>query len=685
LKQSRRQKIDRRWAIGFGAYLWGRFTDDFLNRVGGRRSAVSHLLILFIILLGTFLRVTNLTYHSFWFDEAVSVRWARSSLPRIIEVGMNLVEDRLPPLYYLLLKGWSHWAGWSEFSLRYLSVMFGVLLIPIVYVLGRRLFSRSVGLLAALLVVLNPFLIWYSQEARMYALAVLLGSFGVLCFVLAITSPTPPLPRSPAPLLLWLGLGLSALAGLYTHLYTGFLWPALVIWLLLNPKYLKRVWFPFGLTMVVVTLLFLPLAQAIWHFSGESQPGDPLAGSGGRLFDLFRAFVIWQAPLSPMLAGWVIFILGIFLLSGVVLVLKNRNQWLVLLLLLMPFLIASLLLLRSNLAFFGHRYFIVMVPWLMLLQALGVIVLCRASSFIFGRYMRNGRYFLAWGGVILMVAVALIPVPGQWSTSAAKEAWRQTLVYMTRHVRPGDAVFIHPEWVRFPYQYYAAQMHTPGRTYAAFFSVEPDTDIDGPLNGILKDHPVIWLIQSHLDQPDPDHRVEGWFAARYPLVTELYPPGITLKAYAPGYRRESLPVEATPVDITFAEGLHLVGFDLWDTHLTPRDNLFHPPSNWLHVTFYWSAPAGAPDVLPYAHLVDDLGQVWGASLERNGDALRLCPPSRWRPEQIIRQDLDVNLNPAAPPGQYRLVVGLGQEKQFVAPVWLEAESFEFSVNQFSVK
>ncbi len=68
-----------------------------------------------------------------------------------------------------------------------------------------------------------------------------------------------------------------------------------------------------------------------------------------------------------------------------------------------------------------------------------------------------------------------------------------------------------------------------------------------------------------------------------------------------------------------------------------------------------------------------MGQVWGASLERHGDALRLYPPSRWQPEQIIRQDLDVNLNPAAPPGQYRLVVGLGQEKQFVAPVWLEAD------------
>ena len=118
-------------------------------------------LLLAIILLGFSLRLYNLTYHSIWFDEAVSIRWATSSVSRILEVSVNLVEDRLPPLYYLLLKWWVEAVGLSDFSLRYLSVVFGVLLIPVVYVLGRRLVNRSAGLLATLLVALNPFLIWY--------------------------------------------------------------------------------------------------------------------------------------------------------------------------------------------------------------------------------------------------------------------------------------------------------------------------------------------------------------------------------------------------------------------------------------------------------------------------------------------------------------------------------------------
>ncbi|OQY32625.1 MAG: hypothetical protein B6I38_04390, partial [Anaerolineaceae bacterium 4572_5.1] len=345
------------------------------------------LLMSLIALLGAALRLHNLTYHSIWFDEAVSIRWAQSSVSRILEVSMNLVDDRLPPLYYLLLKWWGDAAGLSEFSARFPSVVFGVLLIPVVYALGRRLFGQWAGVLAALLTALNPFLIWYSQEARMYSLAVLLGTFGVLCFVFAIGrqgdketgrqgdkgSYFHPSSFILHPLSPWSLFGLAALTGLYTHLYTGFLWPALAIWLLLNPKILKRVWLPFGATMGAVSLLFLPLALANWRFSGESTPGDPLVGVWDRASGLFDAFSVWRAPLASKWETGVLLILAVFLLVGFFAALKSRKGWLLILLLLMPFFIASALMFRSELAFFGPRYFIIMLPWLLLLQALGAL------------------------------------------------------------------------------------------------------------------------------------------------------------------------------------------------------------------------------------------------------------------------------------------------------------------------
>ncbi|MCS7261113.1 MAG: glycosyltransferase family 39 protein, partial [Anaerolineae bacterium] len=107
-------------------------------------------------------RVQNLTYHSLWFDEAMSVHWARSSVSRILQVSMNLVEDRLPPLYYLLLHGWRLVFGDSEMAFRLPSVLLGVLLIAVTYRLVQSALSRQVALLSGALVALNPFLVWYS-------------------------------------------------------------------------------------------------------------------------------------------------------------------------------------------------------------------------------------------------------------------------------------------------------------------------------------------------------------------------------------------------------------------------------------------------------------------------------------------------------------------------------------------
>ena len=270
--------------------------------------------------------------------------------------------------------------------------------------------------------------------------------------------------------------------------------------------------------------------------------------------------------------------------------------------------------------------------------------------------------------VLLLVLATAWPIPGQWSVPASKEAWRQTVQYMTRFVQPEDGVLIHPQWVRFAYQYYEDLYQTPGQTYAPFEAIDENSDLDGRLNGLLNEHPIIWLIESHLDQPDPKRLVENWFAARYPLVTELYPPGITLKAFAPGYQRHNLPASATPDDVEFAEGLVLEGYDLHQDIFSEQDALFHPPSIWIPVTLYWSAKLGVGDVLPYVHLTDDIGQVWGASLERGNDSLHLYPPSRWGREQVIVQHLDVNLNPAIPPGFYNLVLGVGAEQVFLEAV-----------------
>jgi hypothetical protein len=470
----------------------------------------------------------------------------------------------------------------------------------------------------------------------------------------------------------------AATAALYCHLYAGFLLPALGLWLLFSYPRAWRIWLTFAISGLIILLLFAPIALAVWRFSAEARPGDPFSGLAQRAWWLLQAFTLWKAPLPGPLQIIIPSIVVVFTAFAYINAPRptpqcEASQWntprfnhpllLITLLFLLPFIIANLLLFRNHLAFFGERYFIIMVPWLLLLAALGANNLNQWASKLIAELKRiTSLSVIRPSSFIILLALTALPIPGQWSLPASKEAWRQSANYLAEYAAEDHAILIHPDWVRFPFQYY---FQGPGQTYAAFSTITPETALDGPLQGIVDNHPVIWLIQSHLDAPDPNRRVEQWLAARYPLVTELYPPGIVLKAYAPGYQLRSLPPTATPVDVEFETGLRLVGYQAGSV-VSATDPLFHPPSGWLHVTLYWTA--GQPvtaDASPFVHLVGPEG-VWGVNLERPADALKFYPPSHWsEPYPIIRHDLDVNLNPVTPAGNYRLVVGLrGYQNQY---------------------
>jgi 4-amino-4-deoxy-L-arabinose transferase-like glycosyltransferase len=108
-------------------------------------------------------------------DEVSTWSWHR------IWYDLFAVEPH-PPLYHLLMRGWVAFAGQSEIALRFPSYLPGVLLAPLTYALGRQVGQPRVGTWAAALVAINPFLLWQSQDARMYPLlaAFSLGSLWLM-------------------------------------------------------------------------------------------------------------------------------------------------------------------------------------------------------------------------------------------------------------------------------------------------------------------------------------------------------------------------------------------------------------------------------------------------------------------------------------------------------------------------
>ena len=134
------------------------------------------LLLALFVLLAFALRVLRLDFQPLWWDEGYSVWFATHPLGQMASLT---AQDIHPPLYYALLHGWIGLLGAGPVSLRLLSVLFGVLAIPAIYLAGRRMLSRRAALLAAFLLAINPLHVYYSQEVRMYGLVALL-SIGVL-------------------------------------------------------------------------------------------------------------------------------------------------------------------------------------------------------------------------------------------------------------------------------------------------------------------------------------------------------------------------------------------------------------------------------------------------------------------------------------------------------------------------
>ncbi len=194
-----------------------------------------------------------------WSDEGLSLYRAQQPAAEVfantITVDGVRTVDTNPPFYFLLLRGWYVLFGEDVFLLRTMGVLAGTLSIPLLYVLGRALFSWRVGVLAALFLAVSPFHVWQTQVLRNYALLITINLFsvyGVARFILARSGSKKRWSWAA----LWLGAGLL---GIYTH-YFGF--------------------FVLAFTLAGFAL---PLLQRWWTQRNSRRAAAEEAGNGARI------------------------------------------------------------------------------------------------------------------------------------------------------------------------------------------------------------------------------------------------------------------------------------------------------------------------------------------------------------------------------------------------------------------
>ncbi len=174
--------------------------------------------------LGALVRFATLDRQSFWLDELVTVSLLRQSFGDMLAAIPE--SEATPFLYYALAWPWTRLAGLGEIGVRSLSALVGAAIVPVAYGAGTALVSRRAGVIAAALVSVHPFLVWYAQEARAYSLFALLAACTVLFFGRALRGGGR-----------WdlIGWSLAASLALATHYFAVFLILPEAVWLLVRP------------------------------------------------------------------------------------------------------------------------------------------------------------------------------------------------------------------------------------------------------------------------------------------------------------------------------------------------------------------------------------------------------------------------------------------------------------------
>jgi mannosyltransferase len=259
------------------------------------------LAVVALTALGAALRFVTLDSQSFWLDELVTVSLLDRGLGDVVaEIPRT---EGTPFVYYVVAWVWGSLFGLGEVGLRSLSALAGTATVPVAYGAGAVLVSRHAGAVTAALVAVNPFLVWYSQEARSYTLLVLLGAGSVLAFGHALRGGGRWLAA-------WAVLSALAIA---THYFAVFLVVAEAVWLLVRLRASRSVVLASSLPGATL-LAHVPLVLS-QRDNAEAVTGSSLASRIAGIPNLAVGYSFPAEALGSVLAA-------LLLLVGVALVVR---------------------------------------------------------------------------------------------------------------------------------------------------------------------------------------------------------------------------------------------------------------------------------------------------------------------------------------------------------------------------
>ncbi len=598
-------------------------------------------LLLALVLLAFALRLYRLDGPALRGDEAFSVLLARNAPRDMLRLFAASTEPH-PPFSFFVLHYWSRVAGEAEFSLRFTSVWFGVLVVPLIYALGRLLWDERVGLVAAGLVSFNPFYIWHAQEARMYAmLAALTVASTLLCTIV--------LRRRGWSWVVAYGMvtALSAYAHYYAFLVIAFHGIYAILYgggtgLRQRLQPLIR----WGTGLAVTAMLYLPWAPTVWQILGAYQGS---ARSELPLFEpAYRCLLVFgQGQTLPReISLWFLPLWGGLLAAGTVAAWRRSRSGTVVmgLYFLVPW--SAIFFDSLRRPAFDERYFMVSTPPYYLLIALSLVT--------FVDRQRAARVWRVVGGVAvtLIVGVCGFSLWNHYHNPIFARApdWRSLNSYFVEHERQGDIVILNYPDPAAAY-YYAFQ--SPWLTLPESSPVDREATIDR-LEQLVQDHSRVWLTPQPWAFWDSEGLVERWLDERTERVLEARIDTFRLLLY---HTPRQFAQEMQPLEARLGDEIELLGYAIRNHQGAAVDRLSAHPGEEIRLTLYWRALSGVDeDYVVFAHLLDETG--WLRGQQDNQPRQGTFPTKAWEPGVWVVDGYRIPVSADAPTGVYLVEVGM---------------------------
>lgn len=630
------------------------------------------VLLLVVVLLGTLLRFYRLDAQSFWNDEGNAARIAERSLDLIVE---GAAGDVHPPGYYLLLHYWRAAFGQSEFALRSLSAVAGVGLIVLTYLLGRHVHSEGTGLVASSLAAISPFAVYYSQEARMYALLGALSALSILLVLRRLGSSGSTRPPGTFSARFLVGYVLVNAAGLYTHYAFVFVMVAhnvlFGVWWLVEPGGGDRRWgtvAAWAAAQVAVVGLYLPwlpraVAAAGWR---SARSGYEL---GSALVDVLRVLTVGVTlPLDQAGAALAI-AAALFALGSIPATLGDRptqsperpsmRRGATLL----AYLVVPVVL------FFAFdlykpawlKFLIVALPPFHVLVARGVHrlggVTARGLHAVFRPSRPVWRVFRPAAWIFLALAVAGLAFPSlrnlYFNPVYFRDDYRQIAADIQAMQGHGDAVILNApnQWEVFTYYYpdrdvYPAPYRPSGQQAQEF------------VVSVLQRHERLFVLYWGDAEADPSKRIESLLAERAYKAGDQWYGDVRLATYGVA----PLPDDPdTPLDVLLGDPAARAASGSGEVILLKGYGLAHTgpfaPGDVVPVSLFWEveAPVGESYKVT-VQLLNRHGELSAQvdTVPRDG----LAPTTDWEPGRLWIDRYGILLPTSLAPGRYSIAVAV---------------------------